>query len=50
MGGVIALTVQLYFCYRIWTLSRNVWLCSLIIAVCVPDPLRDRYLLDVSLT
>jgi hypothetical protein len=25
--AVISLTVQEYFCYRIWTLTRNVWLC-----------------------
>jgi hypothetical protein len=25
--GIISLIVQEYFCYRIWTLTRNLWLC-----------------------
>jgi hypothetical protein len=25
--AVISLIVQEYFCYRIWTLTRNPWLC-----------------------
>jgi hypothetical protein len=31
--AVISLTVQEYFCYRIWTLTRNVWLCFSIATV-----------------
>ncbi|KAH9035499.1 hypothetical protein EDB85DRAFT_864416 [Lactarius pseudohatsudake] len=30
MTTFIAFMVQMYFCYRIWTLTRNVWLCSII--------------------
>ncbi|KAH8989187.1 hypothetical protein EDB86DRAFT_1931382 [Lactarius hatsudake] len=30
MTTFIALMIQMYFCYRIWTLTRNVWLCSII--------------------
>ncbi|KAH9071164.1 hypothetical protein EDB83DRAFT_2673882 [Lactarius deliciosus] len=30
MTTFIAFMVQIYFCYRIWTLTRNVWLCSII--------------------
>ncbi|KAH9027005.1 hypothetical protein EDB85DRAFT_1971790 [Lactarius pseudohatsudake] len=30
MTTFIALVVQMYFCYRIWTLTRNVWLCSIV--------------------
>ncbi|KAH9066321.1 hypothetical protein EDB87DRAFT_707940 [Lactarius vividus] len=30
MSTVISFMVQMYFCYRIWTLTRNVWLCSVI--------------------
>ena len=37
MGSVISLVVQMYFCYRIWTLTRNLWLCVVISIVCVPD-------------
>jgi len=37
MAAVISFIVQMYFNYRIWTLIRNVWLCSVIAVVCVPD-------------
>ncbi|KAH8995366.1 hypothetical protein EDB92DRAFT_1970630 [Lactarius akahatsu] len=30
MTTFISFIVQMYFCYRIWTLTRNVWLCSII--------------------
>jgi hypothetical protein len=49
MSSVISLTIQSYFCYRIWTLARNVWLCLLITAVSAPEPFRDCRALDVSL-
>ena len=38
--GIISFIVQMYFCHRIWTLTRNVWLCTAIIVVCVSDPPR----------
>ena len=37
MIGVSSVVVQMYFCYRIWTLTRYVWLCMAIAFVCVPD-------------
>ena len=37
MDAIISLIVQGYFCYRIWTLSRWSWFCSIIAVVCVPD-------------
>ena len=37
MGVIATLTVQMYFCYRIWTLTRNTWLCVVIALVCTPD-------------
>ena len=33
MGSVISFMVQTYFCYRIWALTRNVWLCAVIAVV-----------------
>ena len=47
MGTVIAFMVQMYFCYRIWTLTKNVWLCAVITVVCVPDLHRVCPALDI---
>jgi len=35
MSWLISLIVHMYFNYRIWTLLRNVWLCSAIAVVCI---------------
>ena len=48
MISVISLMIQMYFCYRIWILTRNVWLCTVIAVVCVPDPPRAFQPLDIS--
>ena len=47
MSAVISLTVQMYFCYRIWSLTRNMWFCAIIAIVCLPDLPRDYQALDV---
>ena len=46
MSAVIAPLIQMYFCSRIWTLTKNVWLCSAIVVVCVLDPSRVCQALD----
>ncbi|KAN0140960.1 hypothetical protein V8E53_001404 [Lactarius tabidus] len=43
IGAVISLAVQLYFCYRIWTLSKNVWLCSLIAVTSVVSAIGEAW-------
>ena len=47
MVGVSSVIVQMCFCYRIWTLTRNAWLCTTIAVVCAPDPPRIYQALDV---
>jgi len=49
LGSISSLIVQCYFCYRIWTLSRNLWLCLVIIVVCVPFHPHVLQVFDVFL-
>ena len=46
MASIISLTVQMYFCFRVWTLTKNMWLCAAITTVCVSDPPRVSQALD----
>jgi len=43
MSSVISLTIQTYFCYRIWTLSRNIWLCALISTTSVASAIGSSW-------
>jgi len=43
MSSVISFTIQSYFCYRIWTLARNVWLCSLITATSLASAIGSAW-------
>jgi uncharacterized membrane protein len=39
MGAIISLIVQLFFCYRIYTLNRRLWwLCTIIAVVSLISP------------
>jgi hypothetical protein len=42
MGGIIALIVQLFFCYRIYTLNKRLlWFCTVIAVVRLPPTFRE---------
>jgi hypothetical protein len=43
MSSIISLTIQSYFCYRIWTLARNLWLCLLITVTSVASAIGSAW-------
>ncbi|KAI9454999.1 hypothetical protein BJY52DRAFT_692047 [Lactarius psammicola] len=43
ISAVISLMVQMYFCYRLWTLTKNVWLCAVITVTAVASAIGSAW-------